>query len=302
MQSSTARNVLIASVITLAVTVTWTVDAVAQTAPDAALVGQVPASFASTCTASIVEGADAAITCTPEDVEHVTYARFATPELADAYYDDFVGEDGRDTGSDCADSFESESPFHTAAGGQGRVTCSMGGRENSLTWIAGTTVATATDRTDAFLYEWWDELVGRSLTPEQEALMTQLPRGVNRAECHDNGERSVKCWPLDAEDVYGVFYTQYPDAISMNAAYADVLGDARLGRNVPPPNSKGNTCSYETFWGPLRDGQVSKKLGRLACYEADLEVDLVWTNKDTHVMTRVSAYSPKVAYRYFQQH
>lgn len=301
MQSSTSRHLLITGVIALAATVTWSADAGAQTAPDPALVAQVPADFAATCTPTTVAGAEAALACTPPDVAGVTYARFASPELADDYYEQHVPEYGRDSGTDCADSFDSESPYHTAAGGQGRVACTMGDRDNTLTWIDGTTVATATDHGDTVLYEWWEQLVGRSLTPAQQDLMRKLPRGVDRSYCHDNGESSVKCWPLDAENVYGVFYTQYPDASSMNAAYADVLGDAHLGRNVPPPNGKGNTCSYETFWGPTRDGKVAKKLGRLACYEADLEADLVWTNNTTHMLTRVSASAPKVAYRYFQQ-
>src|SRR3954469_787086 len=239
MEFTTARHILIAGVITLVVTVIWTVDAVAQTAADPALVGQVPAAFAPSCTGATVAGADAAITCAPPEVASVTYARFATPELADDYYEQHVPEYGRDSGTDCADSFDSESPYHTTAGGQGRVACTMGDRDNTLTWIDGTTVATATDHGDTVLYEWWEQLVARSLTQGQQDLMRKLPRGVDRSYCHDNGESSVECWPLDAENVYGVFYTQYPDARSMNAAYAELLADAQLGHNAPPPNRKG---------------------------------------------------------------
>jgi hypothetical protein len=295
---------LAAGVVATVTLVGWAGEAVADT-PDPTLVARVPAEIAATCQSAPVDripGAVAAIECTPADVASVTYASFPNSGLADSYYEEFVGEDGRDTGSDCADAFDSESPFHTATGAQGRVTCSTGGRENSLTWIEDTTVATATDRDDIALYEWWDDLVGRSLTPAQQALMTKLPRGVSRDECNDNGENSVKCWPLDAEDVYGVYFTQYPDQASMDAAYAEVLADAHLRRNLDPPNTKGTTCTYETYWGPVRDGRVTKKLGRLACFEHDLDVDLVWTDKNTHVLTRVTGYSPKAVYRYFQHH
>jgi hypothetical protein len=303
------RRTLAAGVVALLTWAAWPAESAAQTAGDPTLLAQVPSSFAATCLPASVDGiagAEVAITCTPPGVTSVTYARFPTPELADAYYDEHVGDDGRDTGSDCADMFDSESPYHTAAGGQGRVSCLMGRRQSELTWLDGTTVATATTRGDGdaetALYEWWDDLVGRSLTPTQQALMKELPAGVSRSTCRDNGENSVKCWPLDETDVYVATYTKYADRASMDEAYAEVLADAGLDHDITPRNTKGTACNYETFWGPVRDGVVTKKLGRMTCFEGNDATDLVWTNKTSHVITQVEGYRPKHLWTYFQKY
>ncbi len=208
--------------------------------------------------------------CTPprrSGVTRVTYARFPTPKAALAYYGVKARSTGRDTETDCADLTESESPFHTTSGQQGRLTCTVIKHRSTLTWVDRAVVATAIGDEDEPVYTWWEHQVGRTLTDTQQALLAQLPGGFSRSTCRDNGDASLKCWPLDEEDVYAVYFTQYADADALAAAYDDLLSDAGLGRDVPPPNGDASTCSFETFWGPDKDGVVTDHLGRIACIE-----------------------------------
>ncbi len=301
---STARRACAASVVALLAWVAWPADATAETVPDPALVGQVSPTFATTCTSTTIDRADAAIVCTPpaaSGVTDITYARFSNAELAGTYYDDAKGR-GLEPDGDCADLSDSEGQYHTTSGKQGRLACSTAHHESTITWTDDTVVATATGKNDERLYKWWDKLVGRTLTDAQRALLTELPAGIPRSGCRDNGESSLKCFaPYKyAGEVYVLYFTKYADEGALNAAYDAILADNGLERDLPAPDSYATGCNYETFWGPGRDRAVTDERGRIACFEELVANDLVWTRDDVRVLTRAKGYTPKLLMRFFR--
>ena len=123
-----------------------------------------------------------------------------------------------------------------------------------MTWTDDPVVATATSKNDERLYEWWDKLVGRTLTAAQRALLTELPAGIPRSGCRDGGEASLKCYaPYKyAGDVYVLYFTKYPDVEAMNAAIR--RGPGRQRTRARPRGT-----------GQLRDGlQLRDVLGTRA--------------------------------------
>ena len=176
------RRALAAGVVALVTWVAWPADAGAATEPDPGLVGQVPSALASTCEWASVDGianAEAAVICTPpasigRHRRHVS----PLPERRDRGLV-LRGRQGRGLGSrrDCADLGDSESPYHTSSGRQGRLACSTAHHQSTLTWTDDAVVATATGKNDERLYAWWDKLVGRTLTEAQQRAPDRAPGG-----------------------------------------------------------------------------------------------------------------------------
>jgi hypothetical protein len=282
----------------------------ASTKPDRQLLAMVAPSVASTCraqTTTSIAGAVAGIVCTPgkSAATHVTYVRFTNVDAARRYYVERRRASGvaPDTETDCADLTGSESPYHTVAGSTGRVVCTNTHHLHVITWTVDDVVASALGRDDSALYTWWEKLVGRTLTPTQQALLAQLPGGIDRTTCHDNGDDSVKCLtPSDASDVYVVYFTAYPDSNALTAAYDAKLSAAGLRRDLRPSTDDVSTCNYETSWGPTQAGTVTNELGRIACFPDQGLTDLVWTRDDSPLLTVAVGDAPKALFDFFQRY
>jgi hypothetical protein len=264
-------------------------SAAVATDADATLLRRVPPSFRSTCRADEqvkAPGRVAAVTCKPvKGASGVVYVAFHEAKQASRYYALAHSKlkVPSDTESDCASFYDSESPYRTMAGSVGRVFCSRHRHEHTIAWTDARIVAIATGDDDDSLYTWWAHLVGRTLNPTQRALLAQLPGGIDRASCADNGDASIKCAdPMD--DVYVVRYTRYEDANALAAAYGSLIAKAGLSSNIAPPDE--GSCSYETNWGFVdENGAITQELGRLACYEKGYLPYLLWTQDNGIVLT-----------------
>ena len=221
----------------------------------------------------------ARVTCEPQKrVNRVVYTMFKTPALASRDYakDRKAADVDADTDSDCAALSDSESPYRTGAGRSGRVFCSTA-HGHHISWTDHRVVATATGRDDQAIYDWWANLVGRTLDADQQALLAEVPNGIDPLLCADNGPASIKCGYV-ADDVYGLRYTRYPDAASLSRAYASLVDEHDVVSNTPPSLSVFGSCNYETNWGPVdSNGVVTVEKGRGACYEDDFLPTLLWT-------------------------
>src|SRR4029078_4020052 len=113
-----------------------------------------------------------------------------------------------------------------------------------------TVVATASGKKDERLYHWWDTMVGRTRTDAQRALLTEIPAGIPRSTCRDNGESSLKCYaPFKyAGDVYVLYFTKYAYLGALNAAYDALLADNGLERDLLSPSNEAQSCNYEEPW------------------------------------------------------
>jgi hypothetical protein len=292
--------VLAAGVLAVAVS-SSTLEAVAATSgdPAAALVQQIPAGLRKSCQpvgqAAQPAGTDAAVACTPRraGATRVLFLSLADQSAASARY----RHDGdkhmipRDTNSDCFGYIDAESPFRTKDGTVGRVFCAH--RDHSIEWTYSNVVARATGTNDNDLYIWWAHLVGRTLNPTQQALFDQAPAGVDRSNCQDNGDASIKC-TSPAANVYVAKYTHYQTPDAMMTAYSSALSAVNLTLNVSPPRAAKNSCGFETTWGPTSPG--ASALGRAACFhnpKPDGTYHFVWTIVGQ--LTLVEVYGPSLS-------
>ena len=286
--------------VVLAVVSSSTLEAGAATSgdPGAALLQQIPAALRKSCRpagqSAQPAGTDAALACTPRRAAatRVLFLSFADQAAAYTRYlrDGDKHRIPRDSNSDCFGYIDAESPFRTKDGIVGRVFCAH--RDHSIEWTYGNVVARATGTNDNDLYIWWAHLVGRTLNPVQKALFDQAPGGIDRSNCQDNGDASIKC-TSPAANVYVAKYTRYQTPDAMMAAYDSALSAARLNPNVSPPNSGKSVCGFETTWGPTSSSSV---LGRVACFhnpKPDGTYHYLWTIDAQ--LTLVEAYGPSLS-------
>ena len=272
--------------------------------PGAALLQQVPAALRKDCQpvrpGAQPAGTDAALACTPRRAAatRVVFLSFADQPAATARYlrDGDNHKIPRDTNSDCFGSIDAESPFRTRDGTVGRVFCAH--LDHSIEWTYGNVVARATGTNDNDLYIWWAHLVGRTRNATQQALFDQAPAGVDRSNCQDNGDASIKC-TSPAANVYVVKYTHYQTPASMMAAYDIALSGARLTLNVAPPHRGKYPCSFETTWGPTS----SNILGGVACFhnpKPDGTYHVLWTIDGQLTLVEVSGPSLSDVTQFFR--
>jgi hypothetical protein len=256
------------------------------------LLQQIPAALRTSCQPGVApQGIDAAVVCKPRRAAatRVLFLGFADQSAATSRYlrDGDNHKIPRDTAGDCFSYIDSESPFRTKDGVVGRVFCAH--RDHSIEWTYGNVVARATGTNTNDLYTWWAHLVARTLNPTQQALFAQVPSGIDRTNCEDNGDASIKC-TSPAANVYVAKYTRYQAIDAMTAAYNSALSAAKLTPNVPPPRNTKKACGFETTWGPTSSQNA---LGRVACFRSpDATYHFLWT---TGQATIVEASGPSLS-------
>lgn len=271
------------------------------------LLREVPRAFRSTCTAEDHEdarGAIAQVSCEPKNrVNRVVYTMFKTPGSANRYFVRARAAAGidADTNADCAALSDSESPYRTKTGATGRVFCSTH-RGQTISWTDQQIVATATGHDDHALYAWWARLVGRTLNPTQQALLKEIPGGIERSSCADNGDASIKCGYL-TEEIFAVRYTRYPDAATLAEAYGSRVDKEGLASDTAPPQTAFGSCSFETNWGKAdSSGVITQPMGRLACFEKDFLPTLLWTQDERLILTEVEGDTTASLGSFFQSY
>ncbi len=293
--TKTATALLAAAALAIPVLTTGT-GALAAGPRDAAsdsLLQQVPAGLRPSCQpASPPSGLAATLVCKPRHVAatRVVVDGYADPASATARYLHDGDRHGipRDTAGDCFSYIDSESPFRTKTGVTGRVFCAH--KDRSIEWTDGTVVARATGTNPNDLYTWWARLVGRTLNPVQQALYAQVPAGIDRTNCQDNGDTSIKC-TSPAADVYVARYTRFASPDALTAAYGSALTGAKVTGNTPPPKRSKQPCPFETTWGPTSG---SATLGHVACFHAaDGTYHFLWTTDSQMVL--VDADGPSLS-------
>ncbi|HSO97002.1 MAG TPA: hypothetical protein VLV81_13295 [Acidimicrobiia bacterium] len=292
MRTATA---LLASIVVAAATIgaATAAGAAPSTEPGAALLAQIPSTLRVSCQpaapSATPHGAAAAVTCAPRRAaaQHVLFLGFPDPAAATARY----LHDGdrhlipRDTNGDCFSYADSESPFRGADGVVGRLFCAH--KDHSIEWTYGTVVARATGANSNDLYTWWAHLVARTLDATQRALFNQVPAAIDRTNCQDNGDASIKC-TTPAGTVIVAKYNHYPTPDAVTAAYQSALAGQKQPLNVPPRKTK-NVCAFETPWHETTSQQV---VGRVACFHSpDGSYHFLWTDQ----LTMVEAYGPSLS-------
>lgn len=290
----TATKLLAAMAIAAAALALGTVAGAAQsTDPGSALLEQIPSTVRATCKpaapSAVPHGAAAAVTCSPRrtGAQHVVFLGFTDPAAANARYlhDGDLHLIPRDTNGDCFSYPDSESPFRGADGVVGRLFCAH--KDRSIEWTYGTVVARATGANGNDLYTWWAHLVGRTLNATQRALFDQVPTGIDRTNCQDNGDASIKC-STPAATVIVAKYNHYSTPDAVTAEYEAALASQRQPLNVPPRRTK-NVCGFETSWHATSSQQV---VGRVACFHSpDGSYHFLWTDQ----LTMVEAYGPSLS-------
>ncbi|HEV2311154.1 MAG TPA: hypothetical protein VGU73_11590, partial [Acidimicrobiia bacterium] len=256
-------------------------------------------------------GVRAAVVCTPRHVAatHVVVVGFRNRIAALYAYDAqrTHNEIMRDSDGDCASFQDSESPYRTAGGTVGRLFCSH--KRRLLVWTYDNVVATATgtgSNLDTTLYNWWSTLVGRTLDPVQEALLRNLPGGIDRTSCQDNGDGqadttdqglSIKCGN-PTSSIFAVKVTGYPTAAAMSSEYDGLVTAFGLTLNRPPPAAGTSQCSFETTWG----SSAADTLGRVFCFPTPTTglYHFMWTTDSDLTITEAYATSASDVGNFFQ--
>ncbi len=211
-------------------------------------------------------------------------------DLDDAYNDaQTAAADELDTSGDCATDVYAAHSWTTVDepdGVAGSVACYRDGEGGSgIAWtdndlqILG--IATRDDESDALLYRWWADLVGRS---EQETvdefpnageadLLTHVPTPFRatciRAELRPTETASVQCFPRRGAST--VFFNQYRNAAASAAVYNNLIEGGGVARD----SGEADGCPSEST---LTIGE--EESGRVACFFLDSgEERLVWVNR-----------------------
>ncbi len=203
-----------------------------------------------------------------------------------------------DTSGDCATDIYAAHSWTTADepdGVAGSVACYRDGEGGSgIAWtdndlqILG--VATRNDESDALLYNWWADLVGRSEQTTvdefpnalERELLTHVPTPFRatciRAELRPTETASVQCFPPRGAST--VFYNQYRTAAASAAVYNNLIDGGGVARD----SGESTDCPFE---GPLTiDEQES---GRVACFLLDDGSErLVWVNRGLAINAEAS--------------
>lgn len=234
----------------------------------------------------------AELSCDPsEGAEDVALTVFDDDGDLDDAYDEAQSAAGEelDTSGDCATDVYAAHSWTTAEepdGVAGSVACYRDGEggsgiawtDNELQFLA---VATRSDESDAALYDWWADLVGRS----EQATVDEFPNALEgellthvptpfrstciRAELRPTETASVQCFP--PRGAATVFYNQYRNAAASAAVYTNLIEGGGVSRDSGEPNG----CPFESN---LTIGDT--ETGRVACFRLDSgEERLVWVNR-----------------------
>ncbi len=237
-------------------------------------------------------GVVAVFACSPaqgaDDVELTVYddADDADGAFADAQT---VAAEELDPEGDCESDRYASHTWTTeedSEGVAGQVACWLDDEEHAgLAWTNTedqlAAVATREDGSDASLYRWWADLVGRGDPAQSEDfpnaletlllghVPTDLRESCVRADLRPNETASVQCTPESGAAV--VFYNQYPTASTMNAQYETLLEDGGVARNT----GADDECPFE---GELTIEDENN--GRVFCFlQDDGDAYMVWTNR-----------------------
>ena len=258
------------------------------------LLHQVPPSLRGSCSTgggSAAKGMRASLTCAPKKaaVSSVVFLGFKTTALAAAYYAQQrrSHQIDQDTETDCAAYDDSESPYRTTDGVSGRVFCSTRKKAQLIAWLDNTTVAAARGTDDVAVYKWWARLVDRTMNATQLALLNQVPPGIDRANCGDDGSDAIKCAD-PAKDVYVVRYTKYQSPSALAAGYSSAEAPSRVAMDSPPQGDpSSDQCSFETTWSSENAPDVTA--GRIFCYQdQDADYQVAWTIDGTTTLARAT--------------
>jgi len=122
---------------------------------------------------------------------------------------------------------------HEFFGVSGRVFCSTRKKAQLIAWLDNTTVAAARGTDDVAVYKWWARLVDRTMNATQLALLNQVPPGIDRTNCGDDGSDAIKRAD-PAKDVYVVRYTKYQSPSALAAGYSSAEAPSRVAMDSPP--------------------------------------------------------------------
>ncbi len=198
-----------------------------------------------------------------------------------------------DTSGDCTTDVYAAHNWTAATGsgqGGGSVACYRDGQGGSgIVWTEDERlllgIATRTDESDAALYTWWADLVGRSEQDTVEEfpnaleaeLLTHVPAPFrstcSRAELRPSETASVQCSP--PRGARFVFYNQYRNTAAAAAVYNSLIEGAGVSRE----SGQTNGCPFENSL--LIDAQES---GRVACFIEENSERLVWTNRALSIL------------------
>jgi hypothetical protein len=235
-----------------------------------------------------LDGVQAAVQCTVDDVDELSFVLFESPSDLTAAYDDQVDQSPAERdGGDCRDS---DDVAHTYEGdaGRGRVACYNENDETFIAWTSDDDVTAATaSRTDGdsvALYEWWRDLVGRTDEPEslpnptvqEQAMLETISSDYSdtciraRTDIEDafEGELStLQCFP-DEPGVASTLYYSFATEDQMNGAYTQIRDGSGQTPDTPPDGS----CPGETTYT-----SADFAAGRRLCYLFEGTPTILWT-------------------------